>query len=76
VCSIRLTGSACRHTECADYITAREQLPIGNIVVATADSAVLDRCPAWFNLARETIIQRIPDAWVLEIAAGEQSPAL
>ena len=44
--------------------------PTGNIVVATADSAVLDRCPAWFNLARETIVQGVPDAWVLEIAAG------
>ena len=40
----------------------------GKIVVATADSVVLDRCPAWFNLARETIAHYVPGAWVLEIA--------
>ena len=37
------------------------------IVVATADSAILDRCPAWFNLARETIVQHVPDAWVVKM---------
>lgn len=34
------------------------------VVVATADSAVLDRCGPWFNLARETIERRIPRARV------------
>jgi len=38
------------------------------IVVATADSAILDRCPAWFNLARETIVQRVPEAWVVDLS--------
>jgi hypothetical protein len=33
------------------------------IVVATADSAILDRCTAWCNLARETIARHIPQAW-------------
>jgi hypothetical protein len=37
------------------------------VVVATADSAILDRCPAWFNLARETIAQHVPDAWVVKM---------
>ncbi len=37
------------------------------IVVATADSAILDRCPAWFNLARETVVQRVPEAWVVDL---------
>ncbi len=37
------------------------------IVVATADSVILDRCSAWFNLARETIVQSVPDAWVMEL---------
>jgi hypothetical protein len=41
-------------------------VPAG-IVVATADSAILDRCPAWFNLTRETIAKSIPDAWVVEL---------
>ena len=38
------------------------------IVVATADSAILDRCPAWFNLARETVIQHVQGAWVVELS--------
>ena len=40
---------------------------IPGVVVATADSAILDRCPAWFNLARETIIQHVPKAWVVKM---------
>jgi hypothetical protein len=31
-------------------------------VVASADSVILDRCQRWFNLAREVIDRRIPDA--------------
>jgi hypothetical protein len=37
-------------------------------VVATADSVVLDRCGAWFNLARETITRRVPEARVVELS--------
>jgi hypothetical protein len=42
-------------------------------IVATADSAILDRCTAWFNLARETIDRHVPEARVLELSgpAGE-----
>ena len=39
------------------------------IVVATADSAVLDRCPAWFNLARKTICRHVPSAMVVDMGA-------
>ena len=34
-------------------------------IIATADSAILDRCGPWFNLARETIDRHVPDAWVV-----------
>jgi hypothetical protein len=44
-----------------------------NIVVATADSAILDRCPAWFNLAREVVAQEIPMAWVIQMRAATAS---
>lgn len=37
------------------------------VIVVTADSAILDRCPAWFNLAKETIARRCPDAWVVQL---------
>ena len=33
-------------------------------VVATADSAILDRCLAWFNLAREIIARHVHDALI------------
>ncbi|MEN6495857.1 MAG: DUF434 domain-containing protein [Thermoguttaceae bacterium] len=34
-------------------------------IVVTADSAILDACHAWFNLARETIDRYVPQAWVV-----------
>ncbi len=37
-------------------------LVVGDQVIASADSAVLDRCAAWFNLARETIARHVPGA--------------
>lgn len=38
-------------------------------VVATADSAVLDRCPRWVNLARLAVERWVPEAWVIEFSA-------
>jgi hypothetical protein len=37
------------------------------VVVATADSVILDRCAAWFNLAKEAILAWVPSAWVVEL---------
>lgn len=34
-------------------------------IVVTADSAVLDRCQRWFNLARNVVERSIPDAWIV-----------
>ncbi len=39
-------------------------------VVATSDSAILDRCRAWVNLADEIIKARIPAAWTV-VLRGE-----
>ena len=36
-------------------------------IVSTADSAILDRCGAWFNLARETVVRHVPGAWVVKL---------
>lgn len=36
-------------------------------VVVTADSAVLDRCEAWFALARHVVRHAIPGAWVVAL---------
>ena len=53
------------------------QLPHeSRIAAATADSAILDRCPAWFNLARETIVRCVPDARVIELIDSSDQPAI
>ena len=38
--------------------------------IATADSAVLDRCRAWYNLARETIARFVPNARIVDLGVG------
>jgi hypothetical protein len=38
-------------------------------IVATADSAILDRCSAWFNLARETVARHVPQARILDLGS-------
>jgi hypothetical protein len=37
-------------------------------IVATADSAILDRGPRWFNLARATLERHIPTARVVDVS--------
>ena len=37
-------------------------------IVATADSAVLDTCGRWLDLARETINRHVPEPWIMELA--------
>ncbi len=47
-----------------------------NQIVATSDSAVLDRATRWFNLARLTIDTRVPDAWLVDLSVGGVSARL
>ena len=42
-------------------------------VAATADSAILDRCPAWCNLGREIVARFVSGAIVLDLALGSDS---
>jgi hypothetical protein len=37
-------------------------------IVASADSAVLDRCRRWVNLARHVVEEMVPEAWVVDLA--------
>jgi len=37
-------------------------------IVVTADSAILDRAPAWANAARAVVAEHIPAAWVVDLA--------
>ncbi len=40
------------------------------VIVATADSAILDHCPAWLNLARLIVSRYIAEVAVLDLAAA------
>lgn len=35
--------------------------------IATADSAVLERCRAWYNLARDTVLRFVPGATIVDL---------
>ncbi len=39
-------------------------------VVASADSAVIDNCRRWCNLARHVVETAVPDAWIVDLATG------
>ncbi len=41
-------------------------------IVATADSVILDRCRAWFNLAGFALASRLPDATVVRLSDDVQ----
>ena len=45
-----------------------ELLATSNHIVATADSAILDRCQRWVNLTRAIIAQRIPGARLVDLS--------
>ncbi len=42
-------------------------LSVSTEIIATADSAILDRGPRWFNLARETIERQVPSPRVVDL---------
>lgn len=43
-------------------------------IVATADSAILDHCRAWFNLAREVIGRHVGDARIVNFVGTRSYP--
>lgn len=45
-----------------------------NAIVATADSAILDRCERWVNLARLVVESQIPDAWIVDLTDQDGPP--
>lgn len=44
-------------------------------LIATADSAVLDRCSRWFNLARSVVESEVPEAEMLDLTRAPCRPA-
>jgi hypothetical protein len=47
-------------------------LAVSKEIVATADSAILDRGPRWLNLAREVVREHIPATWIVSFAEGPE----
>jgi hypothetical protein len=41
-------------------------------LIASADSAILDRGPRWFSLAREVVQEHIPSARIISFAEGQE----
>jgi hypothetical protein len=42
-------------------------------IVATADSAILDVCHGWVNIAREVITAHVPHAWIVDLSTSRGS---
>lgn len=40
-------------------------------IVATADSAILDRCRRWINLAHLVVRESVPEAWIVDLRVTE-----
>ena len=45
-------------------------------LVATSDSAVLDRCKAWINLAAHMVDAAVPSAWKVDLGVEDSDAAL
>ena len=44
----------------------------GDMIAATSDSAILDACNEWLNLATEIIAQRLPSATIIDLSQTSQ----
>jgi hypothetical protein len=44
-------------------------------VIATADSAIIDRCHRWLNLARDVISSSIPNACIVDLSTASGPPS-
>jgi hypothetical protein len=62
------TAAACGWTWSVHLVADPDAvLSDGAGLIATADSAVLDRCGTWLNLAREVIARHVPAAWIVAL---------
>jgi len=43
-----------------------------DLVVASSDSVILDACRRWVNLATEIVKQKLPSAWIIDLAQQDQ----
>jgi hypothetical protein len=43
-----------------------------DLVVASSDSVILDGCQRWINLATQIIEQKLPSAWIIDLAPEER----
>ena len=48
------------------------ELKKSDLVVASSDSVILDSCRTWANLATQIIEQKIPSAWIIDLAPRDR----
>jgi len=41
-----------------------------DVIIASADSGILDRCGRWLNLARKVVSTHLPNAWVVDFRSS------
>ncbi|MHC4646135.1 MAG: DUF434 domain-containing protein [Planctomycetota bacterium] len=70
-----LIGELGRHHKCnwrIDLLTSPDaELARTDLIVASSDSVVLDRCKSWVNLARAIIEERIGDFSLVDLSLAE-----
>lgn len=54
----------------AELVRDPDSVLIGtDMIVASADSQILDKAQRWFNLAKAAIVSRVRDAWILDLSS-------
>ena len=53
-------------------ISPDAELKKTDLIVAGSDSVILDDCQWWVNLATEIIGQKLPSAWIIDLAPHDQ----
>lgn len=49
------------------------ELKCSQAIVASADSAVIDACGRWVNLARRIVEERIASGWIVDLSGGRRA---
>ncbi len=72
---IRAIGEAAGRSDDVDLVASPDRLlKETSHPIATADSAILDRCQRFVDLAGETIEEHVPNAWVIDFSGQEEEP--
>jgi hypothetical protein len=54
----------------AELVHPADALLAARPLVVSNDSVVLDRCANWYNLTRDLVRDRLPDAWIIDLSGS------